>query len=172
MIRQRKEQSTDKVLRHFVFIHAKYAGNCSCGKRISKGDLMCYDNALKQSMCAKCGRSPSRRERVKHNIEESYSQGQTIIDRINSLKALPFPLSEEAQTEINDLSEKLKQQARLDASLRSILIKMRTEGEILAITARYAGKCFHCHSEQLPGEPVAYDTNRHKIICFQCVTGG
>jgi hypothetical protein len=102
---------------------------------------------------------------------EPPSETQSLVDRLNTLKALPEPLSENAREEVNELTAKVMELARLDASLRALLIKTRAQGTLLAITARYAGKCLRCRAEQLPGEAVAYDTRQRKIICFACVTG-
>jgi hypothetical protein len=149
-------------------ISAKYDGKCSCGTKISVGDLIYYDPLLlKKALCRRCGQKVSK---ALKEVEPT-SEAQIVVDRLKQLESLPG-LSAERQEEFDRLKQKLIGEFLHDADARNYLfVDVFLPGRITpakAITATRIGKCLVCMSEQFPGATVLWDPASHKILCADC----
>lgn len=167
LMSREKTKAPKKVKLKPRYMHARYSGYCRCGQRISVGELMYYDGANRRSLCVSCGKkqllpSPKSPETV-----ETVSQAQKLLDRFHQLTAVAE--SAEVLAELADLKRQLKQHAKNDPLVRRELLRVQTSGNVLAIHARFAGKCCKCGTVQQAGDPVAYDVDRRTIICYECV---
>jgi hypothetical protein len=150
-------------------MYAKYPGSCSCGSHISMGDMICYDGATRQALCMSCGKNKAKITTSQKASDKVSNDLKKLLDRVAELKELPFPISEQVFAELSQLEGQLSNTAQRNRGLRAALLKMRVKGTLLAIIARYAGACSQCGAIQSPGEPVAFDTEQRRIICYLCV---
>jgi len=133
------------------------------------GDLMYYDGATRRCLCVSCGKKQASLSASKLTAIEPASAAQQLIDRINQLKALPRADDAKLCNELTELKRQLKAHAKDDPAVRRELLRTPSRGTLLAIHARFAGKCCQCGVIQNAGEPVAYDVEQRKIYCYECV---
>ena len=150
------------------YMYAKFAGNCKCGKRINTGDLMCYDPATRHALCVPCAKRRTKLSDARLTEVEPCDEVQELLDHINRLRALPTPMNDAVIEQISRLELQLHDYARGDWAVRLRLLRASLSSPLIAIAARYSGKCSKCGREQSAGEPVAYDTENRKIYCYAC----
>jgi len=151
-----------------VYLYAKYSGTCSCGRRISMGDMICYDGPTRQALCMPCGKNKTRTTSSDSQGDKVSNGLRKLLRRFTELKELPSP-SEEHLTELSQLEAKLSKKAQEALTVRAALLKSRVRGSVLAIKARYAGNCSVCGNLQNAGETIAFDPAERKIICYACL---
>jgi len=130
---------------------------------------MYYDGANRRSLCVSCGKKQARKTLAPDDRVETPSQAQQLLERFNQIRLSTARENADVHAELADLKRQLKQHAKDDPAVRRELLRSRTTGTLLAIHARFAGKCCRCGTMQQSGEPVAYDVDKRAIYCYECV---
>ncbi len=142
-----------------------YVGNCTCTKRIQKGEQIWYDPLTKKVECYSCGRAAQSNAQQGLSSVAEIDEVQTAIDRINNLQRLP-ERSAKADNEINTLTKRLKVLAKTE---KNALKYFRQGKEGNVFTVRYVSPCRKCRSTVDIGQTAIYINNA--IICSKCGIG-
>jgi hypothetical protein len=165
MLRTRRPgQDAEKPLK----IKAKFASDCTCGRRISIGDAMYWNRPKRESLCLECGKKLFKGQPL--TFEPSMpAEVQNLLERIAQLKAGSNHENELVVEELRDLHASIDIYARQQVEVRRLLIKKRVRSGLLPITAQFRGACAGCKIEQSVGEPVAFDPEKRSIYCYACL---
>lgn len=156
----------------FRCMQARYKGTCKCGALIQPGDKMHFDTKTHMALCYQCGRQRFELALQGLSLVETPNECDQLIDRLKRLKALPATRDENVTSEIVAITDRLRIEFKTHRSVRRLFSELQKCGDnvrdMIAISAKFSGYCFHCGSEVGEGELAFYNRQGRRLHCLNC----